>query len=126
MGQPLKLFSVVFLLSCYFLGMLRPVAPLVKYQLMKNYYVKVLCQQRDRVINTCQGSCHLKKELKEAASKPGKLSFFVDFEKYPIGFVTFIEIGQAVCFEKKPTYFSYGEKGISTHLFSIFHPPRLS
>ncbi|MDW7692781.1 hypothetical protein R9C00_11395 [Flammeovirgaceae bacterium SG7u.111] len=124
MWYQLKLFSVVFLLICYFLGMLRPVAPLVKYQLMKSYYMKVLCQQRDRVINTCQGTCQLKKEIKEEASKPGKLSFFVDFEKYPIGFVHFIELEKTSCKESSLRYFSFAENGLSSHLYSIFHPPQ--
>ncbi|MFB6340080.1 hypothetical protein ACE01N_18745 [Saccharicrinis sp. FJH2] len=36
------------------------------------YIVENLCEQRDLEVNTCNGCCHLKKEIKKVAPEPEK------------------------------------------------------
>ena len=44
---------------------LKPLFPYIDFELNKSYIIKTLCVERDKEVNTCQGQCHLNKEIKE-------------------------------------------------------------
>jgi len=52
-----------FLIIIYFLLINGELISLAEYYIRYDYIVKNLCVQKDRVDNTCKGSCHLKQNL---------------------------------------------------------------
>lgn len=55
------LFFVIVLL----LNIILPSYILISFELNKEYIVENLCIEKDKEVNTCQGSCHLNKELEK-------------------------------------------------------------
>jgi hypothetical protein len=53
--------------SILVLYLLRPVLPYIEYALNKEYIAKHICVSRNIPGNTCQGKCHLHKQLQAAA-----------------------------------------------------------
>ena len=41
------------------------VAVVVDFEINRDYISRVLCEKRDEPVNTCNGTCHLAKELKK-------------------------------------------------------------
>lgn len=53
-----------------FLGifmLLKPLIPFLEYALNYDYIVKELCEQKDEIENTCNGTCHLSKRIQETS-----------------------------------------------------------
>lgn len=47
---------------------------LLTFKLRQEYIAKNLCVQRNKKVNTCNGKCHLKKELKKSAEQESETS----------------------------------------------------
>lgn len=62
-----KIVLLIFLLSVYVIYCLRGITPLLQYQLQKDYYSYVLCENKE--ISTCNGLCVVKNELKIIAEE---------------------------------------------------------
>lgn len=60
---------VVFLSLLVLLQTLNQTGILLAFKFRQEYIAKNLCVQRDKKVNTCNGKCHLKKELKKAAEQ---------------------------------------------------------
>ena len=60
----LKIASTV-LLVIYLSIWLKPLFPYIDFELNRDYIIKTLCIERDKEVNTCQGNCHLNKEIEE-------------------------------------------------------------
>jgi len=44
-------------------------SPYIQYELNKEFIIKTLCVERNMEVNTCQGKCHLNKEIEKNADK---------------------------------------------------------
>jgi hypothetical protein len=60
------------LLSVFLIQVLLPVFPWIEYYMNHTYIVENLCVQRNQEVNTCNGCCHLEKEIKKVAPQPEK------------------------------------------------------
>jgi hypothetical protein len=56
----------IFLLTVLVLPLLLKLAVVINYAVEYEYYVKVLCENRDKPELRCNGTCHLSKELRAA------------------------------------------------------------
>ena len=57
------------LLVAYLSIWLKPLFPYIDYELNREYIIKTLCIERDKEVNTCQGQCHLNKEIEKSSSQ---------------------------------------------------------
>ena len=57
------------LLMAYLSIWLKPLFPYIDYELNREYIIKALCIERDKEVNTCQGQCHLNKEIEKNSSQ---------------------------------------------------------
>jgi len=64
----LKAASIVLLLA-YLSIWLKPLFPYIDFELNREYIVQTLCIERDKEVNTCQGQCHLNKEIEKNTSQ---------------------------------------------------------
>jgi len=64
----IRLASIV-LLMAYLSIWLKPLFPYIDYELNREYIIKTLCIERDKEVNTCQGQCHLNKEIKKNSTQ---------------------------------------------------------
>lgn len=69
----IKWFAVI-LLTVFIVQILTPVLPWMDYYLNHSYIVENLCIERDKEVNTCNGCCHLKKEIKKVIPQSHPLS----------------------------------------------------
>ncbi|MEL7004641.1 MAG: hypothetical protein AAFN93_18180 [Bacteroidota bacterium] len=79
---------ILVLLFAYILGMLRPLAPLISFELRKGYIQEFLCINRSEPITVCGGKCYLNDQLKREAKKQSeepKPDSLVNLADYPIG-----------------------------------------
>ena len=76
----------LFFIVLYGFGLLRPLAPLIDFELNKGYIQDFLCINRDKPITVCGGKCYLLEQLKkvnDSESDPApSLSF--NLLDYPI------------------------------------------
>lgn len=72
--------KVVILFALFLLA--KPLIPLAKYIVFYDYYVNVLCENKQEPESTCNGTCHLKQELADNANDhlPQNTSKFSEFE----------------------------------------------
>lgn len=61
-----RLYAIV-LLSVFMFHIVLPLLPWMEYYIDYEYIVENLCEQKDEAVNTCNGNCHLAKEIKKAA-----------------------------------------------------------
>jgi len=64
----LKIASTI-LLVVYLSIWLKPLFPYIDFELNRDYIIKTLCVERDKEVNTCQGNCHLNKEIEENSTR---------------------------------------------------------
>lgn len=64
----------VFLSFLVLLQTLNQTGILLTFKLRQEFIAKNLCVQRDKKVNTCNGKCHLKKELKKSAEQESETS----------------------------------------------------
>ena len=82
------------LLMAYLSIWLKPLFPYIDYELNREYIIKTLCIERYKEVNTCQGQCHLDKEIEKNSSqeeeKRGKIpgrtfeieTFYLDLSSF--------------------------------------------
>lgn len=58
--------AIVLVLS---INLFLPSYVFLKFKLNQQYVVENLCVQKDLEVNTCQGTCHLKKEIQEVTTQ---------------------------------------------------------
>ncbi len=96
------------------------------FELNKDYIAKNLCVKKDIPKNTCNGRCHLKKQLKEEEKREQpppvrNLKEVKEFQLFfqqlsPFEFIDFLSIQQPY------TRCQFSE--LTAPSFSIFHPPK--
>lgn len=57
--------SKIVFFSLGFVFLMKPIIPFIDYHLNYKQIVSELCEQKDEEINTCNGTCHLSKTIKE-------------------------------------------------------------
>lgn len=91
----------------------------------QDYIAKTLCEKKEEKENTCNGQCHLKKELKKI-SETETDSTIPNTYKEKIELV-FIQPGFTFSFynlkSSKSSFSFYMESEIPTISTRIFHPP---
>jgi len=112
----------------YLVALCRPVAPLIEYYANQEYFAKVLCINRDKPQLQCNGKCILMQKLKKAVepSAPSSTLPKVNFEDYPIGFVTSVSHNCNRIIIFSISYFSNVKKLEPAFGFDFFHPPSIS
>jgi len=110
----------------YMVALLRPVAPLVEYYANKDFFATVLCINKDKPEMHCNGQCVLMVKLKKTIQEDSNSSPIpkVNFEDYPIGFVSFL----ATPIQKSELFDAIAFSLYKNHYASIkgsnpFHPP---
>jgi hypothetical protein len=71
--------NAIVLLAVFVLHLLVPVFPWVEYYANKAYIIQNLCIERTAEVNTCNGNCHLKKEIAKVSDEQGQ-----DDKKLPV------------------------------------------
>lgn len=116
---------VILFLGLYLLGLLRPIAPLIEYELNQDYIAEFLCVNKDKPVMACHGKCHLQKELAKAQEeenshdKPIKIKI----EDYPVAWWEISQNLQDLSYQdiEKNSFYSNQYQFLSRD--SIFHPP---
>ncbi len=120
---------VISLIGIYILGMLRPIAPYIEYELNKGYISEFLCINKEKTesITVCYGKCYLTKKLKEAqAQDSNEPASTINIQEYPIGFVEVMRLG----FLEITPHTEYSSGYFSSYTYQyvkgIDHPPSIS
>lgn len=96
------------------------------FSLRQDYIAKVLCIQKDKPNNGCNGHCYLAKKLKKAQEKKQEKQQTVKEHKFTF-FYQEVE-AQAITQVKNTNrinwFSSYSNQFISSYTNSIFHPPQ--
>ncbi|QCX39488.1 hypothetical protein FF125_13960 [Aureibaculum algae] len=84
----MKLIYTYLFIFLYVGALIRPIVPVIDYNLNYDYIAKVLCINKDEPELKCNGKCHLAKEIKKTLpsdnqDKPSGLPV-IDFDKFPI------------------------------------------
>ena len=105
--------------------MLRPLQPIVYYELNQDYIAEFLCINKDKPEMHCNGKCYLKKEIKKQ-QKEGPDSQKIIMENYPIGFVEITILkSQSPIFQTISSPVCYSNLYRFEYNISCFHPPDL-
>lgn len=98
---------------------------IANYEINKEYISKNLCENKAKPKSTCNGKCHLAKELKKQDKKENSIPNSQK-EKVEIQFLNKISSIAIVDFESENEELnvSYLFSNYSNSLSSIFHPPR--
>lgn len=125
-----KLIFTHLFLNLYILALLQPALPFIEYFVNYNYIVSELCENRDRPILSCNGTCYLEDQVNENNNLLGHQEQVpilpkVDLSAYPIFIIfktgfqkihTFVNIDDKLYLNPKETF--------QEIIFSIFHPPQ--
>ena len=96
------------------------------FSLRQDYIAKVLCIQKDKPNNGCNGHCYLAKKLKKAQEKKQEKKQTVKEHKFTFFYqeVNPQDISQAKNTESINWFSSYNNRFIASYSNSIFHPPQ--
>ncbi len=98
---------------------------LADYEINKEYISKNLCENKEKPKSTCNGKCHLAKELKKQDKKENSVPVSQK-EKFEVQYFSEVLVDQTsfISFLENRNYFSYSIIPYSNYLDSIFQPPR--
>lgn len=98
---------------------------LADYEINKEYISKNLCENKEKPKSTCNGKCHLAKELKKQDKKENSVPVSQK-EKFEVQYFSEVLVDQTsfITFLENRNYFSYSIIPYSRYLDSIFQPPR--
>jgi len=118
-----------FLVLVFFSSQLNGLFTFVDFKINQDYIAKFLCIDKEKPMSTCNGKCHLSKQLKKQEKKEQKEHPQGSREKNEVLFSDDFQVSPAI----DKNLFSQKHSPHSKHLdFSsqgfiedIFHPPRL-
>jgi hypothetical protein len=118
--------KIVFLLALFML--LKPILPVLDYVVNYEYITKVLCINKSKPKQQCNGKCHLMKELAKASESETPISSNKKIASHELEVLFFEEIKS---FKIVSIYFEENQKVISnysnSYLYlnsvSVFRPP---
>ena len=109
----------------FFLPALSNLAIVISFKINQDYIAKTLCEKKEVKENTCNGHCHLKKELKKVAETETE-STLPELHKEKTELVQF-ESDFTFSFypksSKKSSFSFYKESNLTFISKAIFHPP---
>lgn len=93
-----KVVSIIILVS-YLLGTVSALVPIIEYSINYAYIVKELCVMKDAEENTCNGMCHLSKEVAkefdgESSKEPQNVSQDKELNLHLISYHTVLLLPQ--------------------------------
>lgn len=95
----------------------------INYTLNKEYIAKNICEQKDVAESTCEGKCHLKKQLNKEDEKE-KTPANPFQEKFEVqGVAEYETIRGANILQLSVLKENYNQLISSPHLLQVFHPP---
>ena len=113
--------------------MVRPVMPIIEYEMNKEYIASVLCENRARPVKSCNGKCYLQKRLQTvhksvhtSNKEPIEHSTFppkIDFEKYPISDLLDSSFSLLVLSTSKQHFYAHTEGKPLFYIVPIEKPP---
>lgn len=97
----------------------------ISFKINQDYIAKTLCEKKEEKENTCNGHCHLKKELKKISETENNSNIPNTYkEKMELVFIQPEFTFSIYRFQTPKTSFSfYTESEIPTITTRIFHPP---
>ena len=110
------------MVGCYLIGMLRPVAPLIEFELNKGYIQDVLCINKDKPITVCGGSCYLSNRMEQEAAN-AKASPQVNMQDYPVAIIDLVAITLQPGYKRLVQWQPFTVKAPASFHTDIFHPP---
>lgn len=115
----------------YVLALIRPVIPLISYNINYDYISEVLCINKENPKLECDGKCYLAQQIQKTRvleSEDASVSIsIVDFDKFPIAYQdTNSYKTNSFNFSKKARIYSNNTEKVSTYITSIFQPPKFS
>ena len=115
--------SSIFFLVVYVIAMVHPAAPYIEYEVNKAYIAANLCENQDQPELQCNGSCHLKKQIKkQAEEKSDPAQVLIDADKFPVSTPAIISpaISAPQVLRTFPPYTTFLR---GRTLSEVFHPP---
>jgi hypothetical protein len=110
------------------LPFLTKVGILIDFKMNQDYIAKALCISKDKPVNTCNGKCHLSKQLEKAeeqekkqtpANKTEKLELVYYYSRSSFEFSVYARVNSG-----KPNFALQNEFYSSAFVADIFHPPK--
>jgi hypothetical protein len=100
-------------------------AVVISFKINQDYISKTLCEKKEEKVNTCNGHCHLKKELKKVSETENESNLPISYkEKMELVFIQPEFTFSFYNFQSPKSSFSfYTESDIPTISNRIFHPP---
>jgi hypothetical protein len=102
----------------------------VSFKINQESIAKTLCVKKEVENNTCQGKCHLKKQLDKADEEEKKQAPTNTKEKVEVLYchnLTNFSICRKIYFaDKKQSFFDYKFQYSSSYHTDIFRPPKFS
>lgn len=123
-----KLVSIL-LIAAFSASTVTRVFTIVDFKINQDYIAKVLCINKDKPTSTCNGKCHLSKQLKKQANEEDKQLPQNSKEKVETLFSESISINITPNFilnAKRASSFEYDGFNTSNYLTDVFHPPQTS
>lgn len=96
----------------------------ISFKINQDYIAKTLCEKKEEKENTCNGHCHLKKQLKKISETENSTLPNTYKEKIELVFIqpeftfSFFQLKP-----NKPSFSFYLENEIPKISYDIFHPP---
>jgi len=115
-------------LALYLIALFRPLAPILDYQVNRDFFAEVLCMNKAKPELKCNGQCALSQKLKQAQkdeTQPISAPNIIRLDDYPIGFISLYKNSPEVNGSQSTssTDLSF-EIVIQGYLSEIFRPPR--
>lgn len=124
----MKHLIAIFLAFAIFLQPFSKVFIYVSFKINQDTIAKTICVKKEIKNNTCQGKCHLKKELKNADQKEQKQTQNTQKEKFEILYVNSIRnfsfVEKFGIYRSKLNDCSLDNLYRFSFLYSIFQPPQ--
>lgn len=102
----------------------------VSFKINQEKIAETLCVQKEVKNNTCQGQCHLRKQLDKAEEEEKKQAPSSQKDKYEVLYCyssklfDFLRTPQIYTTNAKVVY--HTDFSLSTFISDIFHPPKLN
>ena len=124
----MKIIYTYLFIFLYVGALLRPIVPVIEYNLNYDYIAKVLCINKDEPELQCNGKCQLAKEIKKTipidTQDEQPALPVIDFDKFPI---TYLKIDnqkfKIFKFSKNLNSFLNKIGKTKNYITSVFQPP---
>ncbi len=114
-------------LTLYLVALVRPLAPILDYQVNRDFFAEVLCINKAKPELECNGQCALTQKLNQAQkdeTQPVSSLNIIKLDDYPIGFILLYKTSPEVNGSQSISYSDvFFEIVFQGYLSEIFRPP---